>query len=199
MNLLLFSDLHADEQAALRLVKLSDRADVVIGAGDFGNVRQQITICCNILRAISRPVILVPGNNESLEELQAACSGWSSAVILHGTETEILGTKFFGIGGGIPTTPFGSWSFDLSEAEAEGILKHCPRQSVLISHSPPKGAVDVSSSGKSLGSLAVRDAIIRTNPKLVVCGHIHNCSGQTAEVGKTPVVNAGPSGIFWRL
>jgi len=199
MNLLLFSDLHANAESAFRIVQMSSKADIVVGAGDFGNARKQVSICCDILSAIPQPVVLVPGNNESLEELQAACSGWASATILHGTGADILGVKFFGIGGGIPTTPFGNWSYDFSEIEAEQLLKSCPEQSVLISHSPPKGMLDISFSGKSLGSTAVRNAVERTSPRLVVCGHIHNCSGQIASLGVIPIVNAGPSGLLWKL
>ena len=40
MKLLLFSDLHCDADAALRLVEQSNRADVVIGAGDFSTMRR---------------------------------------------------------------------------------------------------------------------------------------------------------------
>ena len=40
-------------------------------------------------------------------------------------------------------------------------------------------------------------AILR--PALVVCGHIHASGGQTAHIGATPVINAGPDGIKWEL
>ena len=70
---------------------------------------------------------------------------------------------------------------------------------MLVSHSPPKGAVDVSSSGRSLGSVAVRGVILRQRPILVVCGHIHESAGQQAMLGAAPVVNAGPGGIEWEV
>ena len=199
MKLLLFSDLHADAGAASNLVALSKGVDVVVGAGDFGNARRDVSVCINVLRHIPVPAVLVPGNNESYEQLVEACSGWPSAVVLHGTSQEICGLPFFGIGGGIPITPFGDWSFDFSEMDAGQLLANCPTEAVLVSHSPPKGAVDVSSSGRSLGSTSVRNAIIRTRPRLVVCGHIHGSEGQTASIHGTPVVNAGPSGITWTI
>jgi Icc-related predicted phosphoesterase len=59
--------------------------------------------------------------------------------------------------------------------------------------------VDLSSSGRSLGSTAVREAVLRVRPALVVCGHIHACAGQTEMLGPTPVVNAGPDGVEWVL
>lgn len=118
MKLLLFSDLHTDTAAAARIVNLARDVDVAIGAGDFANLRRGVSICIDILKQIRKPAVLVPGNNESYDELVSACSGWASAHVLHGTGIELAGITFFGIGGGIPITPFGSWSFDFSEEDA---------------------------------------------------------------------------------
>jgi Icc-related predicted phosphoesterase len=172
--------------------------DVLIGAGDFGKVRRDVGVCIDVLRTIDKPAVLVPGNNESTEELVEACQGWPQANVLHGSGVTIGGIHFFGIGGGIPVTPFGAWSYDFSEEEAQELLQDCPAGCVLISHSPPKGAVD-GAGGQSLGSVAVRDAVSRLHPLFVVCGHIHNCAGQQDKIGATPVVNAGPKGIEWEL
>lgn len=199
MKLLLFSDLHTDVSAAMRLVELARAADVVVGAGDFANVRRGISICIEVLQAIRIPSVLVAGNNESFEELSAACATWPKATVLHGTSTEVAGLVFFGIGGGIPITPFGDWSYDFSEAEAAELLRACPPGAVLVSHSPPKGAVDVAGSGRSLGSTAVRDAVIQLRPRLVVCGHIHASAGQQGKIGTTPIVNAGPNGLVFEF
>jgi uncharacterized protein len=199
VKLLLFSDLHPDTAAARRLVERARGADVVVGAGDFANIRARLDACLEVLRSIDRPAVLVPGNHESAEELAHACLGWGHAQVLHGSGVQIGGVTFFGIGGGIPVTPFGSWSYDFTEEQATALMGGCPACCVLVSHSPPKGAVDVSSSGRSLGSVAVRDAVVRLRPVLVVCGHIHASAGQQAAIGSSPVVNAGPNGFEWRL
>jgi Icc-related predicted phosphoesterase len=158
-----------------------------------------VGVCIDILRRARKPAVLVPGNNESLDELRSACQGWHDAAVLHGTGTELLGVQFFGLGGGVPVTPFGPWSWDLPEAEAMKLLERCPAAAVLVSHSPPQGVVDRSSSGKNLGSTSVRDAVMRSRPRLVVCGHIHASGGQTGMLGTSPVVNAGPAGMIWTL
>jgi Icc-related predicted phosphoesterase len=199
MKLLLFSDLHTDTAAAARLVELARGVDVVIGAGDFAIARSGVGMCIPALATIKAPAVLVPGNNESYDELVAACKSWPKAHVLHGARMKIDGVSFFGLGGGVPITPFGPWSWDFSEDDAEGLLRECPAHAVLISHSPPNGAVDKASSGQSLGSTAVRGAVIRTQPRLVVCGHIHACAGQRAQIGKTPVINTGPRGILFEL
>jgi Icc-related predicted phosphoesterase len=195
MRVLAFSDLHGSVTAAAALVRQAGDADVVVGAGDFGNQRQGWEGCIRELRAIRKPTVLVPGNNESFDELRAACAGWANAHVLHGTTIRIGDVTFFGLGGGIPVTPFGAWSWDFSEEQATQLLANCPPGCVLVSHSPPKGLLDVSSSGASLGSVAVRDAVDRLRPKLVVCGHIHASGGKTMKHHSTVVVNAGPGGL----
>jgi Icc-related predicted phosphoesterase len=199
MKLLLFSDLHADATAGQRLVDRACTADVLVGAGDFGNVRRDVRVCIDVLRHAVKPAVLVAGNNESTEELVEACRDWPQAHVLHGSSLTIEGVTFFGLGGGVPVTPFGAWSYDLTEEQAAGLLAACPKGCVLVSHSPPKGAVDVDSHGRSLGSVAVHDAVLRLEPLLVVCGHIHACGGQQARLGRSPIVNAGPAGVEWEV
>jgi uncharacterized protein len=199
VKLLLFSDLHVDLVAAKRIVEIARHVDVVIGAGDFGNVRRDLQRCIDALNTIDRPTVLVAGNNESTDELIAACIIWPSAHVLHGTSVTIDAVTFFGIGGGIPVTPFGSWSYDFTEDETRDLVAKCPPKCVLVSHSPPHGAVDLSSRGQHLGSIAVREAVERLSPLLVVCGHIHGSAGQVSQIGETPVVNAGPEGMSWHL
>lgn len=199
MRLLVFSDLHSDFRTAAKLVELSNTADVVVGAGDFCVARQGLDEIIESLSAIKKPTVLVPGNSESNRELLQACRSWENARVLHGSLVTIDETTFFGIGGGIPITPFGSWSYDFSEDEAYDLLHDCPSGGVLISHSPPWGVLDVSSGGRSLGSKAVREAIKLKKPALVVCGHIHGSAGKIDRIGETTVINAGPRGIVFEL
>ena len=199
MKLLVFSDLHSDFRIASKLVDLSREVDVVVGAGDFCNVRRGLEEIIEALSGITVPTVLVPGNSESEAELVNACRPWEHARVLHGRQTTIDGISFYGIGGGIPVTPFGSWSYDFSEKQAYDLLEDCQAGGVLVSHSPPKGILDVSSDGRSLGSQAVRDTLDRTKPDLVVCGHIHGSAGQSKQLGDTTVINAGPFGIIWNL
>jgi Icc-related predicted phosphoesterase len=141
----------------------------------------------------------VPGNGETLDELRAACSGWRGAHVLHGTAARVGGESFFGLGGGVPVTPFGDWSYDFTEEQAAALLAGCPSGAVLVSHSPPAGAVDQDSHGASQGSTAVRQAVLSTRPRLVVCGHVHASAGRHAKLGSATVVNAGPRGLLWDL
>jgi Icc-related predicted phosphoesterase len=195
MRLLLFSDLHRDVESARSIVARAHEADVLVGAGDFAVKRRGIDDVIDVLREVDRPCVLVPGNGENDSELVDACAGWDMAHVLHGSGVQIDGVDFFGLGAAIPVTPFGPWSFDLSEAEAEQMLSECPDRAVLVSHSPPFGYADASGE-QHLGSRAVRAALERTQPRLVVCGHIHASWGVQVSAGATLVVNAGPAGLL---
>ena len=102
VRLLAFSDLHCDLGQAEVLVERSADADVVAGVGDFASVHRGLERTIKALAAIDKPVVLVPGNNETEAELREAAAGWESATVLHGEATEIGGVEFFGLGGGIP-------------------------------------------------------------------------------------------------
>jgi len=193
-QLLLFSDVHSDLDACRRLVDRAPEADVVVGAGDFCVARRNLETTIDVLAAIDTPTVVVPGNAESAEELRAACSSWPAATVLHGEETTVEGLSFYGIGGGIPVTPFGAWSYDFAEEEAEELLAACPEGAVLISHSPPKNVVDQDSNGRHLGSTAVRQTIEAKRPVLTVCGHIHGSWNEEETLAGSPVLNAGPKG-----
>jgi Icc-related predicted phosphoesterase len=193
VRVLAFSDLHRDLEQAASLVERSSEADAVIAAGDFASIHEGLEETIDALKPISVPTVLVPGNNETEDALRAVCEGWENATVLHGQGTEIDGTRFFGLGGGIPVTPW-DWSFDLDEEQASERLAACPDGAVLVVHSPPKGHCDTSSSGEHLGSQAILEAIETKRPPLAVCGHIHEAWGTEDEVGSTKVINLGPSG-----
>jgi Icc-related predicted phosphoesterase len=195
VRLLAFSDIHRDVRQAARLAERARDVDVVVAAGDFASVHRGLEELIDMLVVIETPTVLVPGNNETDEALREACGGWRAAHVLHGEGVEIDGVPFFGLGGGIPTTPW-PWSFDLTEDEAAERLAACPREGVLVVHSPPHGHVD---GRRHLGSEAILRTIEERRPRLVVCGHIHEAAGEEARVGASRVLNAGPEGTILEL
>jgi len=195
MKFLLFSDLHRSKDSAIALLKAAREVDFVIGAGDFANRHEGLFDTLDILCDITKPTILVPGNGETFEELRDAAVGWKSAKVLHGTGVEIDGFSFWGLGGGVPVTPFGSWSYDLDEEQATEMLVSCPDSAILVVHSPPLDTVDHDSTGRIRGSHAIRQCVESKRPKLVACGHIHSDWGKQMKLGSTKIVNAGPEGI----
>lgn len=198
MRILAFSDLHCDRDTAAQLVAASGDVDLVIGAGDIASQHRGLEDTIAALAPIETPTLMVPGNNETEDALRSACDGWAAAQVLHGSGAELGGVSFFGLGAGIPTTPW-DWSYDLTEEEAAAALEGCPSDGVLIVHSPPYGHCDQSLSGDHLGSRAITAAIESRDLSLVVCGHIHESWGTSSEIGGTPIANLGPDGTVLEL
>lgn len=198
MRLLAFSDLHRDLEQGARLVQMATEADVVIGAGDFASVHEGLGETIGALSAIETPTVLVPGNNETEDALREAASQWPAATVLHGGGTTIEGVEFFGLGGGIPVTPW-EWSFDLADERAAAMLSSCPQGAVLVLHSPPQGHCDANAAGDHFGSAALLRAIEEHRPRLAVCGHIHESWGCASEVAGAPIRNLGPMGTWLEI
>ncbi len=192
-RILAFSDMHMSRRCAREVVAAAVEADLVIGAGDFCNHRQGLEDAMAMLRPVLAKSVLVPGNAESADELRAAAG---PATVLHGEAVERAGLSIFGLGYAVPVTPFGDWSCDLSEDEAAALLAGIARADLLVVHSPPKGVADRSSAGNTLGSAAIRAAIERVQPRLAVCGHIHDSWGRRGLIGATQVHNLGPN-VTW--
>jgi uncharacterized protein len=193
MRILAFSDLHCDLERAGALRERSDHFDLLIGAGDFASQHRGLEETIAALAAISTPTLLVPGNNETEAALRSACAEWAAATVLHGESAEVAGVTFFGLGGGIPVTPW-EWSFDLDEDAAASALAGCPAGALLVAHSPPFGHCDSDSRGESLGSRSIAASIEDKQPPLVVCGHIHDSWGRRSRSGSSEIVNLGPDG-----
>lgn len=74
-------------------------------------------------------------------------------------------------------------------------------ESVLISHAPPHGYLDVVKNEytnfkkKHVGSKILLKAIKEYQPPIVFCGHIHEAKGK-AKIGKTKVYNLGERGYI---
>ena len=193
MKLLAFSDLHQDHDAAQDLVERSGDADLVVGAGDFASIHEGLEETIDALAGIEAPTVLVPGNNETEDALRAATADWAVATVLHGELTSLDGVEFFGLGAGVPITPW-DWSFDLSDEDAATLIADAPAGGVWALHSPPKGHCDVSGSGDHLGSAALAEGIAAKAPQVAVCGHIHESWGAESEIGETRVFNLAPQG-----
>jgi len=198
VRLLAFSDLHRDLGQAAELVAMATEADVVIGAGDFASVHEGLEETVAALAAIETPTVLVPGNNETEEALRAAAAAWDGATVLHGSGAAIAGEEFFGLGAGVPVTPW-DWSFDLDEESAAEMLSACPEGAVLVLHSPPQGHCDMGGGADHFGSKALLRAIEQKRPRIAVCGHIHESWGCESQIGETPVRNLGPKGTWIEL
>ena len=92
-----------------------------------------------------------------------------------------------GVSGTIPV-PFGS-RIRLREKGIFDILTALiNKDSVLVVHSPPRGVLDMVFGRFHAGCRRLHHLVLNRQPRLVLCGHIHECPG-VASIGQTTVVN----------
>lgn len=189
MRLLAASDLHADLAAAQALVDAAPAADLVLIAGDLADSFEGLEPLMEVLAPLGAKAILVPGNNESVEQLRAA----TALTVLHGERVERAGITIIGHGGSVPPLPaelpFASWNV----TEAEAALAPFTACDLLLTHAPPKGIADRFGAYGSIGSTAYRAAVERLQPRLMLFGHVHPCWGEEGQIGRTRCRNLGPA------
>jgi len=80
-------------------------------------------------------------------------------------------------------------------AELKRLLTE-PRRTILLTHEPPQGTLDIIKERtshryrKHVGDDILAAAIKKYQPLLGICGHIHECRGKT-KIGRTLIVNTG--------
>ncbi|RLJ41148.1 hypothetical protein BCF46_2936 [Litoreibacter meonggei] len=199
MKLLTFSDLHRDVQAARAIADASAEADIVIGAGDFATHGLGMTDTMDVLMQCQAPLILVHGNHDNPSELVQLCADRRDVHYLHGQTLDIAGVVFFGFGGETHANGTEGRLHSVSEADAARFLAPCPDGVVLVTHAPPFGTADLYKDGTHGGSTAIHDAIKLKQPRLALCGHIHNAWGTEGTIGATKIRNLGPAPVWFEI
>uniref|UniRef100_A0A2A4Z1F7 Serine/threonine protein phosphatase n=1 Tax=OCS116 cluster bacterium TaxID=2030921 RepID=A0A2A4Z1F7_9PROT len=193
MKILAFSDVHMNVGFMQQVVVHSAAADVVVAAGDSANKGGSARLVIELLAKIKKPVVMVSGNHDNLMELTKLCDEVAHIHLLHGSGIHIDGIDFYGLGCEVPRRNEENWNEWLSEEAAARMLGDCPKGGVLISHSPAYGFCDLQIYGANEGSEAILKCVKNKQPKLHLCGHIHNAWGVSSRIGDTPTHNLGPS------
>jgi Icc-related predicted phosphoesterase len=132
------------------------------------------------------PVLAVRGNTD-LKKVDHLLDDYPNTSSLHLKEQKVNGQKFVGVNGTIPV-PLSSriglrekWIINTLEALVDD-------SSVLVVHSPPRGVLDEAFGRFHAGCRRLYQLVVQCQPRLVLCGHIHERPG-IATIGQTTVVN----------
>ncbi len=186
-------DLHGALGSLLEVLEHLRAADVegILFTGDFargpfnadpalGNTASPAELL-DVVTSASANVLLVPGNHDD-----AALGG---SVSVDGRETSWLGWRVAGVGG----SPYTGGRFPYEWRDDRTDLAVWRAPDILLAHSPPADSgLDVITSGKAVGSKAIREITDRMTG-LLVCGHIHEAVG-VRQVGQCLCYNAGSLG-----
>jgi Icc-related predicted phosphoesterase len=152
-------------------------ADVLIHAGDLTDrgTRDHLVHATRWLAGLPhRHKILIAGNHDFIFQQDPATARalTRDVTYLEDSGIEIEGIRFWGS----PWQPwFGDWAFTLPRGEKlRDRWALIPDDTdVLITHGPPLGHGDLTSSGERAGCVDSLNAVRRIGPGLHVFGHIH--------------------------
>ena len=187
-------NLHWSGRQPLRLPDL-DGVDLVLLGGDLTNFRGRDAARTIVEEIRDRgPAVLAVCGNTDFPEIEDYLR--SEQIDLDRRARVVGGVAFAGVSGGLP---FGGTPYERTESEfavaAEDALSaassETARPIVLVSHQPPRGTQCDRTRAGHVGSTAIRDAIARHQPALVLSGHIHESAGRDL-LGASAIVNPGP-------
>jgi Icc-related predicted phosphoesterase len=195
MKILAFVDTHGSMAALKKIISTAkkEKIDYLVCAGDvtiFGEALQQILAK---LDEIGLPVLIIHGNHEDERSLRKLCEKTRNIKFIHKTTVQTDGVAFMGYGGGgfsATDGDFETWS----KAEMEKISEE--KKVVLVTHAPPYGTKLDIILDQPAGNKSIRQFIKLYQPKLVICGHLHENAGMKDRLDKTVMINPGPWGAI---
>jgi Icc-related predicted phosphoesterase len=195
MKILAFSDTHASLSALRKVSDLEKKnnPDVIVCAGDISIFGSELDSSIKEMSKMRKPILLVPGNHETEEELQEAIARYDNFVIIHNGILRIDDVVFLGHGGG---------GFSDKDKEFEHMSKNLMKQVnkaeklVLVTHAPPYSTKLDVIMRSHVGNRSYREFIDMYKPLLAISGHLHENFKVTDKRERTLMVNPGPFGMI---
>ena len=193
MRILAFTDPHAQKDHLDSVKKKAKQADLVICCGDFTIFDNGLDEVLDLLEKLGKKVLLVHGNHEDEHQVAGKCKKLKNVTFLHKAVQTVQGISFIGYGGGgfaHTDAFFETWSSLLANE-----LKK--KKTVLVVHQPPHDTkIDYLEWAGHVGSKSFRKFIDEVQPKLVLCGHLHETFNMQDKVKNSIILNPGPDGTL---
>jgi Icc-related predicted phosphoesterase len=166
--------------------------DILIHAGDAtgrGTLQEVSSFLYWLSQQPAKHKVAIPGNHDWLFDrdpfmARNLLSQYSDIIMLNDELKEVMGLKIYGS----PVTPrFFDWAFNADEDDLYETWSKIPDGiDILVTHGPPKGVLDITQDGDSVGCpILAAEIMYRIKPKYHIFGHIHEGYGQQKIEGIT--------------
>ena len=184
MKILTFVDIHGNKTAVERIVKLAEKADILVCAGDLTYFGENLNKILKRLEKIKKPLLIIHGNHETEEQFKKAEKKFKFIKFIHNKLYTINNYSFFGYGGGGFKTEDKTLESLTSKIKTKKIL-------ILVTHQPPYNTKLDLINKQHTGSKSILKFIKELKPKLNICGHLHENINKKDKINKTFIVNPG--------
>ncbi len=193
MKFLVFTDVHEDKQAIKTLLKRAkeDDIDFIICSGDLSTFGRGLRYVLKKFNAIGKKFYVLPGNHEEGENFDAIVSEYENCINFHKKAINL--GKYIMLG-------YGGDGFSIHDPEFRKIArgwygKYNGKKILLVTHGPPADTkLDALTEDRHVGNMDYRKFIERIKPKLALSGHLHETFDAVDKIGRTKLLNPGPSG-----
>lgn len=218
MRILSAGDLHGDSGLAKKLAEkaVKESVDLVILCGDLTEGDEKTDNLIGPFLKQGKRVVLVPGNHESV-----ATADFLSKVYgvknLHGYGMKIFDPKKDSMHQDIKDSKdkkyvglFGCSGVNIgihqiTDKDAYDLLMKGHKYvqdadvTIMVSHVHPSDTKMEKFSQWIPGSKAVRRAVDKFQPDIMLCSHVHEAEGLEEKIGKTRVINVGKRGKIFEI
>ena len=195
MRIFAVGDLHGDASLAKKLADQADKenADLVLLAGDITEEQNILSGVISPFLEKKKKVLFIPGNHESMATAEFIADFYG-ITNLHGYSVKYDDVGIFGC------SAVNIGVNKISEDEIFSLLKKGfdkikdTKKKIMITHIHPTGTKMEKFSNLVPGSEAVREAVKKLKPDILICGHVHEAAGIEEKLGKTKIFNVAARG-----
>ncbi len=198
-RILAIGDIHGDTGLVKKLAKKAkdEKVDLVILPGDltwFENINKGLI---EPFTKINKKVLIIPGNHETIDTINLLSQKYPNLKNIHGKGVKENDIGIFGAGYA-SAGPFWVNDKDIFKTLEKGYetIKGIKKK-IMVTHSHHSGSKAEFSGFK--GSKAIRKAIEKFQPDLVLSGHIHEAGGIEEQIGKTRIINVARKPVIFDI
>ena len=199
-KILAIGDIHGDTGLVKKLAKKAkdENVDLVILAGDFTFFDKSTKNLIGPFVKAKKEVLLIPGNHETLATTNFLAEFYPGTTNIHGHSIKKGDLGIFGAGYDPATGPFSVKDETIFDALTKGhkAIKDSKKK-IMVTHAHHRGSQAEFSGFK--GSKAVKKAIDKFHPDILISAHIHEAGGVEEQIGKTKVIHVGRNAAIFEV
>ena len=198
-RIMAIGDIHGDTGLVKKLAKMAkdEKVDIVILPGDLTWLEKSTKNLIGPFIKENKKVLIMPGNHETMATIDFLTQVYPNTKNIHGVGIKENDLGIFGVGYA-DAGPFSIDEKEVAKALEKGYaqIKNMKKK-IMVTHSHHAGS-KAEFTGFP-GSKAIRKAIEKFKPDLVLSGHIHEAGGIEEQIGKTRIINVARKPIIFEI